>query len=389
MLKLIRQAEVFSPEPLGIKDVLIAGDRIGAVRDRIESLGDLKVEVLEAKGLVLVPGFIDSHVHVIGGGGEGGFTTRTPEIRLTDITRAGVTTVIGCLGTDSVTRSMGNLLAKTGALHEEGLTAYCYTGSYHVPVRTLTGSIQDDLVFVEKVIGVGEIAISDHRSSQPTLEELTRIASEARIGGMLSGKAGIVNVHVGEGERKLDLLEKILSSTEIPSTQFLPTHLNRNTRLLESAFEYVERGGIIDVTAMPEAWDGADDHLSCAKALRLFLERRLPLDSITFSSDGQGSLPLFDEGGNFLRLGVGKVTSLFEEIRNAILKENIPLETVLPVVTSTPSKVFGLHDKGHIREGYHADMVLLDTDFRIHTVMARGRTLIRDKGILAKGAFEE
>lgn len=389
MLKLIRKAEIFSPLPLGIKDVLIAGDRIVAIRNHIEPAGDLNVEIIEAKGLFLVPGFIDSHVHIVGGGGEGGYTTRTPEIRLTDITRAGVTTVVGCLGTDCVTRSMRNLLAKAGALNEEGITAYCYTGSYQVPVRTLTGSIQDDLVFIEKVIGVGEIAVSDHRSSQPTLEELTRLASEARVGGMLSGKAGIVNIHVGAGGDKLSLLEKIVSSTEIPITQFLPTHLNRNARLLESAFDYVEKGGIIDVTAMPETRDATEEFISCGKALRLFLEVGLPMDRITFSSDGQGSLPVFDERGNFLRLGVGKVTSLFEEIRNAILEENIPLETALKVVTATPAGVFGFHNKGHIREGYHADMVLLDDDFRIHTVMARGRTMIQDKTILVKGTFEE
>jgi beta-aspartyl-dipeptidase (metallo-type) len=389
MLTLIKQADVYAPEPIGRKDVLIVGEKIGAVREEISAPQDMETEIMDAAGMLLVPGLVDSHVHVTGGGGEGGYRTRTPEIRLTDITRAGVTTVVGCLGTDSATRSMRNLLAKTRALHEEGITAYCYTGSYQVPVKTLTGSIQDDLVFLDRVIGVGEIAVSDHRSSQPTFEELAKIAAAARIGGMLSGKAGIVNVHVGGGKDQLRLLERMVNETEIPVTQFLPTHLNRSPALLDAALDFAKQGGFIDFTAILKEDLPDNDFIPSSRALKLCLEAGISPEQIGFSSDGQGSLPVFDENGALQGLGVGSVTSLFEEVRNAVLKEHIDLETALQPVTSTPAKVLALRGKGRIHPGADADLVVLDRDMRIHTVMARGQTMILDKKILVKGTFEE
>jgi beta-aspartyl-dipeptidase (metallo-type) len=336
MLTLIQGADIYAPEPLGKKDLLVTGDKIGAIHEHIGIGKHIDIELIDARGKLLIPGFIDSHVHIIGGGGEGGFTTRTPEIMLSDITSGGVTTVVGCLGTDETTRTLTNLLAKANGLEEEGISCYLYTGSYHIPVKTITGSIQDDIVLIEKIIGVGEIAISDHRSSQPTIQELAKIA--ARIGGMLSGKAGIVNVHVGDGPGKLSMLEEIADTTEIPITQFIPTHLGRNPDLLASAIRYAKKGGLIDLTTSAPEWSLKKGNIKCSKALKQIIEHDVPIDNISFSSDGQGSLPLFDEKGTFKGLEVGKVSSLFTEVRDAVLEENIPLENALKAITSNPSR---------------------------------------------------
>ncbi|MBA2875881.1 amidohydrolase family protein [Thermaerobacillus caldiproteolyticus] len=164
---------------------------------------------------MLFPGFIDSHIHIIGGGGEGGDKTRTPELTLTGAT-AGMTTIVGVIGTDGTTRTMPDLIAKAHALEEEGISCYVHTGSYQVPVKMLTEKIEDDLILIDNIIDVGEIAIADHRSSQPTWQEMTKIAAAARIGGLLSGKAGIVNVHVGDSQSKLKVLEEVVEYTDIP-----------------------------------------------------------------------------------------------------------------------------------------------------------------------------
>ena len=208
MIKLIKNAEVYAPEYLGIKDVLIVDDKIAAIDDSISISFDsyLKVTEIEASGKKLVPGFIDSHVHLLGGGGEGGFATRTPEATLTGLTTAGVTTVVGCLGTDGVARDLISLLAKAKGLEEEGITTYIYAGSYRLPLKTITGEIMKDIMVVDKIIGIGEVAVSDHRSSQPTFEEFVRAVSDARVAGMLSGKAGIINIHLGDGKRKINMI---------------------------------------------------------------------------------------------------------------------------------------------------------------------------------------
>jgi beta-aspartyl-dipeptidase (metallo-type) len=346
------------------------------------------VEVLDGRGKFLVPGFIDSHVHILGGGGEGGYASRTPELMLSDLTTAGVTTVIGCLGTDGTTRSMASLLAKARGLEAEGVTAYIYTGSYQVPVRTLTGTVQDDLILIDKVVGVGEIALSDHRSSQPTYEEVARVVADARVGGMLSGKAGVVNVHMGDGERMLTLIERILRETEIPAKHFVPTHVNRNPGLLEAASRYARAGAgrFIDLTTSSVA-EGPDR--SCGFALRQLLQAGVAIGSISFSSDGQGSLPRFNAAREYIGLGVGKVDTLFAQVRGAVREQGVPLELALQVITTTPAAYLALPAKGRIRVGADADLVLLDRDLEIDAVLAKGQIMVQDHQLKRLGSFEQ
>ncbi len=393
MITLIKKAEVYAPEYLGCKDVLLIEDKIGAVEDHISiAFGNaLEVNILQGSGQILTPGFVDSHVHIIGGGGEGGFKTRTPEIRLSELTRGGTTTVVGCLGLDGVTRCLTSLLAKAKGLTEEGITALMYSGSYHVPIITLTGDITRDMVLVDEVIGAGEIAISDHRSSQPTLEELKRLAADTRVGGMLSGKAGILNVHLGDGKGMLEPLFRIVRETEIPFTQFLPTHINRNPYLFEDGIRYAKAGGYIDFTTSsdPAFWVGPNAEIKASKALRIALEQGVSEEHLSFSSDAQGSLPVFNEKNEVVGLGIGKAASLFQEVRDAVLQEGVSLEKALKVITSNPAARLALKAKGHIRKGYDADLCLLDKNtLAINTVMAKGKIMVRDGEIKVYGIFE-
>ena len=389
-MKLIQGAVVYAPEYLGVQDVLIEGSRIRKIADKIPVAEAYEVQVIDGSGMLLFPGFIDGHVHILGGGGEGGYHTRTPEIMLTDITSGGVTTVVGCLGTDGTTRTMASLLAKARGLEEEGITAYIYTGSYQVPVRTLTGSIVDDLILIDKVVGCGEIALSDHRSSQPTCEEFARIVGDTRVGGILSGKAGLVNIHMGDGERMLSCLRYVVKNTEIPPSNMLPTHINRSTRLLKDGMDYAKTlGGYVDLTTSSDPDYLEEDEVKASTGLKFLLEQGVPEHQITFSSDGQGSMPIFGRDGNFLGLGVGKVTSLYREVRDAVLKEKVDLTQALRTVTSNPAALLKLTRKGRVAVGCDADLVLVrQEDLQIHTVLAKGRRMVQNGAAVRKGTFE-
>ena len=189
MIKIIKNCLVYAPEPLGEKDIVIIADRFGFITnpsDRPRTDG-FPTEVIDAGGRYAFPGFVDGHVHITGGGGEGGFHTRTPEIALSSLVKGGITSVIGCLGTDGISRSLESLYAKAKALTEEGLSAYMLTGSYRVPIVTLTGDPMKDIMLIDLVVGAGEIALSDHRSAQPSLEAVRSLAGAIRVGGILSG----------------------------------------------------------------------------------------------------------------------------------------------------------------------------------------------------------
>lgn len=349
------------------------------------------VEVIDGNGMILMPGLIDSHAHITGGGGEGGARTRTPEIQLTDIIKGGVTTLVGVLGTDGCTRTMTNLLAKAKGLEEEGITTYVYTGSYRIPVRTLTGSIQDDIILFDRIVGTGEIAIFDHRSSQPSKEEFARIVADTRVGGILSAKAGLVSIHMSDGEEKLDFLRHVLRNTQIPPENMLPTHINRSTSLMKDGIDYAKTlVGYIDLTTSSDPDFLEPDEVKASTGLRMALDSGVPVTQITFSSDGQGSLPIFDAKGNFVGLGVGKVTSLYRELTDSVRNDGIALEDALMTVTANPARLLKLDNKGKIAEGADADLILADTDtLELKTVMAKGVLMILNQKILRKGTFEQ
>lgn len=388
---LIRHAHIYAPEDLGVQDVLVGGEQILKIGRELPVEAAYGVEVIEGEGKYLIPGLIDGHVHILGGGGEGGARTRTPEIMLTDITRGGVTTVVGCLGTDGCTRTMTNLLAKAKGLEEEGISTYVYTGSYQVPVRTLTNSIMDDLILLDRVIGTGEIAISDHRSSQPSREEFAKIVAETRVGGILSAKAGLVNIHMGDGEEGLSFLRYVLEHTQISPANMLPTHINRSIRLMEDGIRYArELGGYIDLTTSSDPDFLEPDEVKASVGLKIALEAGVSPEHITFSSDGQGSLPVFHPDGSFAGLGIGRVTSLYREMRDAVLNEGVPLELALRAVTANPAALLKLERKGRIGEEMDGDLVLLDEkNWEISEVFAKGRLMISEGKVLVKGTFEQ
>lgn len=391
MFLLIKGASVYAPEEMGCKDVLIADEKIVAMDNKLAVEDTLpNIEIIEAYEGLLVPGFIDNHVHILGGGGEGGYHTRTPELKFSDCTRWGVTTVIGVLGTDDVSRTPESLLSKARGLEEEGLSTRCLVGSYQFPMRTITGSIKSDIVLIDKFIGVGEVAISDHRSSQPTWEEFASLVGSARVGGMLSGKGGVVNVHMGDGARRMEYLFRLAEETEIPITQVLPTHVGRNRELFNEAKKFLSMGGYLDLTTSMSTGQSNKGEVKTSQGLKEIVGDGLPINRVTLSSDGQGSLPEFDEKGELIRLLVGTSASLFGEFRDAVLIEKLSFSEVLKTITSNVADVFKLAGKGRIGIGMDADLVLLDpSSLNIKHVIAKGSPMIEDGEVLRKGTFEE
>jgi beta-aspartyl-dipeptidase (metallo-type) len=387
MFTLVKNGRIFAPEDQGVQDVLLAGKTIAHLGPGLTPppYGD-RVEVYDAAGCFVVPGFIDQHVHLIGGGGEGGFATRTPEIRLTQLTTAGITTVVGTLGTDSVTRHLESLLAKARGLECEGLSAWIYTGAYALPSPTMTGSIHSDIVLIDKVIGV-KVAMSDHRSSQPSMENLAQLGAAARVAGMLSGKAGLVHIHTGDGSRKLDWLFEIVRQTELPITQFTPTHLNKNKELLAAGIKFAKAGGMLDITTSSPAV--AAQRILPPEAIRICLEAGAPLDRITMSSDGNGSMPAFNDKGELVGLIAATPQSLFEALRAIVLSGVLPLQDALRLITVNPATSLKLPGKGRIAIGGDADCIVLDKDLNLRHVFAKGCCMVRDRQVVKKGTFEE
>lgn len=386
MLILLRNATVYAPEPLGVRDILVGHERILWIGERMERLpAALDTIELDLEGSIVIPGLIDGHAHLTGGGGEAGAETRVPAPWLSQYTTGAVTTAIGVLGTDDVTRTTGDLLVTARGLVADGLSAWCHTGGYHVPPVTLTGSVRGDITHVDRIIGVGEIAISDHRSSQPTIDELLRIAADAHVGGLMTGKAGILHLHVGDGPRGLDLIRRALDISEIPGRVFNPTHVNRRRALFEEAVEITARGCVVDITAFDVAAD--EDAWSAPDALERYFASGAPADRVTVSSDGGGCLPVFNDEGRVVRMGVGDSGALVKCFCE-LVRRGHPVERVLAPMTSNVATLLRLPRKGRLLPGYDADIAVLDETLDIRHVMARGTWHVYDGVAVRRGMFE-
>lgn len=359
MFTLIENGEIYAPEHLGRGSLLLAAGRIVRVgekvdRKKLEATG-LGCEVVNANGCLVVPGFIDPHQHILGAGGEAGYASRMPEILIRDIVRASITTVVGLLGTDATTRHFTSLLSKARGLEEQGVTTFIYTGNFQVPPPTFTGSVRDDIVIIDKVIGVGEIAIADFRSSKPTVAELGRIVSDAVVGGTMSGKAGVAHFHTGAGQEKLGSLHALLDEyPELPASNLHATHITRSHALIEDAVRLAKRGAYVDMDTVDKDF---------GQSFVYYREHGGPLDHLTVSSDaGAGTS--------------SGVRTLYEAFVSGVREFGLPVEQALPCFTLNTATVLKLANKGRLIEGADADVLVLKKDgLEIAEVFAKGQRM--------------
>lgn len=367
MFHLLKNIECYAPDYLGRQDILVSFGKVAQIMPGIPENSLPGLTVIECRGKIACPGLLDQHVHITGGGGEQGPISSIDPIKMETLAAAGITTVVGLLGADAVGKSMPNLLMKARALEAEGLTSYIYAGSYGLPPVTITGRILTDIALIDKIIGTGEIAISDRRSSCPSSQELMKLAHEALTGGMLGQKAGVVHLHVGDGKGGLKPLIDLLNETDFPVSMFVPTHVNRNRGLFQQAVQYWQSGGNIDLTA----GENTDTGCGVPECLKELLDIGKSLDRVTVSSDGNGS------GAGASHTEVGNVMALFNDVRTAVKSLNLPLAEVLKTVTSNVANVLKLQPvKGQLAVGSDADMLLLDGNtLDINILFSRGRML--------------
>jgi beta-aspartyl-dipeptidase (metallo-type) len=368
MLTLIENGEIYTPEFAGQNSILLGAGKIlkiGAIsRQALESM-HIALNVIDATGCIVTPGFIDPHEHLLGGSGEKGFSTQTPEIYPSEIVRAGITTVVGCLGVDTTMKTMAGLLAKAKALKEEGLNAFIWTGGYDVPPTTITDSPRNDIMFIEEVIGSGEIAISDERSTDHVPHELARLVIDTHNGGMLSKKAGVTHFHVGEGEERLLPLRNLLEKFPVKPEWLYPTHITRSEELMTEAIELAKLGSFVDI-------DTVDEDLP--KWFKFYLDNGGLPEKLTVSTDASITSP----------------QNLIEQIRACVIEHKFPIERILSCVTANTAKALKLEQKGKLEEGRDADLLILRKEnLEIKDVVSGGRRLIKNGRLAFKEKFLE
>jgi len=344
-------------------DVWVGGGKIWALtpprksnmRPSIPGLKEIDVS-----GMHICPGFVDIHQHVTGGGGEAGFGSRTPEATQTDEIDAGVTTFVSTLGTDTVSRGMENLIAKTRSLVSgSGMTGLAWLGGYSFPIdNTVTGSVRRDVMLIPEIIGVGELAVSDHRGSFPSTDELTRLVSDVRVAGMLSGKSGTTYFHLGEEKTALQPLKDVVEQNSVLLKHIVPTHMERSPELVEQGMKWMRSGGMTDFSGWPERQRPAiQKYLQVSDGLDIIRK------NLSISSDSYGSINEFDEHGNLIRYSYGLPNTLLRTFLALVYEDGLSIDAALRFFCRNPASVIRLDDapmyKGRIIVGGDADLLVL------------------------------
>ena len=380
MLKLIKNTELYAPRHLGKKDILFAGKKIVDIADNLDHFKN-DAEIWDAKGKIVTPGLIDQHIHVIGAGGKDGYASMTPEINMSELIACGTTTVSSLLGTDGKARNIRSLYSKVKALNQDGISAFMLCGYYGLDSVTITESIQSDMIFIDKILGC-KIAISDVRSSYPTALELLRKLRDVRVGGMIGNKKGILHVHLGNLETKMDVLFELVEKYEFPIEHISPTHVGRTKALFDQAIEFAKLGGIIDITT------GASQYTAPHKSVLYALEQGADIDHMTFSSDGHAGLTKFDTNGKAIGVRVAPFDKNLEEVVLLIKKGKVAIEEAFNLITTNPARNLGLKYKGKIEVGYDADLCCFTKNLKLTDVFAKGQQMMDNGVVIVKGNFE-
>lgn len=377
---LIKNIHLYTPDDMGMSDILVCGEKIAAIGRDLAPTG-ITVNVIDGGGMTAMPGLIDQHVHIIGGGGQTGYFSLAPEVPLSKLIECGTTTVVGLLGTDGFVKTLPQLYAKTKALCQDGISAYMLTGYYGLPTPTLTGSIANDLIFIDKVIGC-KIALSDDRSSHPTRQELLRIIQQVRLGGFTGAKGGVMHVHLGALPSGISELLDI--AREFPSlTGYIsPTHMGRTHDLFLQGIEFARLGGIIDIST------GGTKYCEPYMSVLEGLDAGISIDNMTFSSDGNAGVRRKNPETGEDTYRIAPLDKNLEQTIRLITDGGLTPDKAFRLITVNPARNMKLNGKGKVAVGADADLTLFDDAWNLQCVIARGHMMMRDGAIIKKGNFE-
>lgn len=360
---LLKNIEIYSPKYLGKKDILF-NNKIISIDENI-NINFKGLKTIDCKNMKLLPGIIDQHVHIVGGGGEGGFESRSNPIDYKKIIEAGISSIVGTLGTDGYTRNIDFLIAKTKELKTQGINAYCYTGSYDFPTKTFTGDVKKDIIFIEEIIGT-KIALNDKRASDISLNELIRLINNNYTAGLISSKAGVVHAHIGPNIEGLKLIFDVIN--KYPNiNNIIPTHISRNKQILDEAIILNKKGITIDFTC-----EGEEVFDEIYKCFKYSLDNNSNIDKITFSSDGNGSSPEFDSNNRIIGYKIMPVDTMFKMLKFMYLNKNENLENIIPLFSTNIANILKLNRKGYIKENYDSDMIIVDKEFNLINTIING-----------------
>lgn len=389
-LLVLRGASVLLPDGWAEAEIWTLGRSITGIGEPAGPDGEIPgalgvPEVVDLAGERLVPGFIDSHLHILGGGGGGGFPTRIPELPVDAALEAGITTCVAMPGVDPLTRPLRALLALAASFREQGVRALPMTGGFVWPTETLTGSVRSDLHTIPSLTGV-KIALGEHLATAPTAHELERLLVEIDWAAHTTGRGILLHAHLGTAAQPAARLEAALEAVPVDRGRVQVTHANYTRDTLDAAIRLGLAGCRIDVNPLirPDRIGGA---IAPTEAIAALLGAGVALDRLSLSTDGNASVPRTLTDGT--PEGFSHQLGLARAVGNVVAAGVLDAAAALQLITANPAAALRRHDLGRIARGAAADLVGLDDEFAVRTVISGGVVRVREGRALAPSMFRD
>lgn len=115
----------------------------------------------------------------------------------------------------------------------------------------------------------------------------------------------------------------------------------------------------------------------------------VPKEQMTLSSDSNGSQPVWNDKKEIIGITAAKMDTLYGTIRSLVDDFHLDFSEALQFATVNVAKALKLYpQKGTVQKDSDGDLVLLDDNNNIDTVIAKGQILMQNQQILVKGLFE-
>jgi dihydroorotase len=371
-----------------LRDVLVRDGRVAAV-DAPGAFGAVEVaETIDASGLIVAPGLIDIHVHLR----EPGQTHKETIATGTAAAAAGgFTTAVAMPNTTPVNDSVAEFEWMLGAARSPVIKLLA------MPAATL-GSLGIGLTDFEALVRAGAVGFTD--DGKPVLEDqvmraallragrvgvpVSQHAEDTRMTGGCSMNAGQVAFRLGLRGMPVEAESRIVERDirllrEIERADGVRPHLHVqhvSTAKALKAIRAAKADGLhVTCEAAPHHFTLTDeaigDYNTNAKMnppLRVEADRRAVVDALldgTVDCIATDHAPHashekeveFERAPNGI---TGLETALGLALRVLHREHGMPLDRVMALMSAQPAAVIGLRDRGTLRVGSCADLVVFD-----------------------------
>ncbi|MFQ3304965.1 MAG: dihydroorotase [Polaribacter sp.] len=384
---LIKNATIVNEHKIFKGDVLIENEII--IKISSEIIPSNTVEVINAEGKYLIPGFIDDQVHFR----EPGLTHKA---NIATESRAaiagGITTFIEMPNTvpQATTQDLLEDKFKIAALDSYANYSFMFGGTNNnleellktdpkkvAGIKLFLGSSTGDMLVdneevLEKIFSSTKMIISVHCEDETTIRKNTAIYKEKYGDNIPLKYHPIIRSEAAcylSSSKAIELAKKTGARLHIfhLSTE-KETHLFRNDIPLEEK-QITAEVCIHHLWFNDQDYEEKGTHIKWNPAVktekdRLGLWKALLDDRIDVLATDHAPHTLAEKNNNYLNAPSGgplvqhAIIALLEKVKEGV----IPIEKAVEKMSHNPAKLFQIEKRGFIKEGYFADLVLIDTN---------------------------